>query len=88
MDFIGGCEGRWQRNKVAQPKDGRAGFDTRTNHQVDGSKGNGEMREEVGGVVRREYHPPPPFIPPCFQMQVEDFRSAGVKPLLGDVFSR
>ena len=45
MDFIGSCEGRWQRNKVAQPKDGGAGFDTRTHHRVDGSNGNGEMRK-------------------------------------------
>ena len=29
------------------------------------------MREEVGGVVHREYHPPPPFILPRLQMQVE-----------------
>jgi len=42
------------------------------------------MREEVGGVVRREYHPPPPFIFPRLQMRVEDFRSAGGKLLLGD----
>ena len=44
MDFIGGCEGRWRRNKVAQPEDGGAGFNTKTRHQVDGSNGNGEMR--------------------------------------------
>ena len=78
MDFIGGCEGRWQRNKVAQPKAGRAGFDTRTHRRVDGSKGNGEVREEVAGVVHREYHPPRPFFLPRSQMQVRDFRSAGV----------
>ena len=46
------------------------------------------MREEVGGVVRREYHPPLPFVLPPLQTQVENFRSAGVKLLLGDVFSR
>ena len=49
MDFIVGCEGRWRRNKVAQPEDGGAGFNTKTHHQVDGSNGNGEMREEGGG---------------------------------------
>ena len=37
-----------------------------------------------GGAVGRECHPPPPFILPRLQMQVEDFCSAGVKLLLGD----
>ena len=31
-----------------QPENGGAGFNTKTHHQVDGSNGNSEMREEVG----------------------------------------
>ena len=87
MDFIGSCEGRWQRNRVAQPEDRGAGLNAKTHHQVNGSNGNGEMREKGGGVVRCEYHPPSPFILPRLYMQVEDFHSAGVKLMLGDVFS-
>ena len=53
MDFIGSCEGRWQRNEVAQSKDGGVGFDWQ---EVPPSsrwiQNNGEMREEVGGVGR------------------------------------
>ena len=37
MDFIGGCKGRWRRNKVAQQEDGGVVFNTKTLHQVDGS---------------------------------------------------
>ena len=34
MDFIGSCNGRWQRNEVAESKDGKVGFDTKTHHRV------------------------------------------------------
>jgi len=77
MDFIGSCKGRWQRNEVVESKDGRAGFDAKTLRRIDSCKGNGEMREEVGEVVRRKYRPPPFFLS-RLQMRVEDFHSAGV----------
>jgi len=77
MDFIGGCEGRWRRNKVVQPEDGGVGFDTKTqtHHQVDRSNGNDKNARGGGGVVRCEYHSPPPFILPRLQMQGEDRRA-------------
>ena len=34
MDFIGSCKGRWQRNEVAESKDGEVGFDTKTHRRV------------------------------------------------------
>jgi len=39
-----------------------------------------------GGVVRCEDRPSLPFVLLRLQMQVEDFRSAGVKLMLGAVF--
>ena len=45
------------------------------------------MAKCEGRVVRREYQLLPSLTLPHLHMQVEDFRSAGVKLLLGGVFS-
>ena len=87
MDFIVSCERRWQRNKVARmaewdsiPGSTTESTDLNETAKCERTWGGG------GGVVRYEYRPSPPFVLPRLQMQVEDFRSAGVKLLLGAVF--
>jgi len=39
MDFIGSCEGRWQRNEVSKSNKGRAGFDGHEDRPTTGPRG-------------------------------------------------